>query len=70
MESLEEFIDNYIEEHGHSKETFKCIMRDFEDVLANYSLGVKVVLAYDNNDYEEDEKQNSTKTLGQNNSRD
>lgn len=49
---LYEFIEDYIAEHGHSRETFECIIRDFQDALLDQAIKIDGEIIYDDNDYE------------------
>ena len=49
---LIEFIDKYIEENGHSKETFENIIIDFKDALLEHAIGINGSIEYDDNDYD------------------
>jgi len=49
---LLEFIDKYIEEHGHSRETFECVIRDFKEALLEHAIGMDGSIDYDDNDYD------------------
>lgn len=49
---LYEFIEDYISEHGHSRETFECIIRDFQDALLDHAIKIDGSIVYDDNEYE------------------
>lgn len=49
---LNQYINNYIEEHGHSRKTFESIIRDFKEALLEHAIGMDGTIDYDDNDYD------------------
>lgn len=50
---LYKFIENYIEENGHSSKTMENIVLEFQDAMIDHNVGVYCEIKNDYNDYNE-----------------
>jgi hypothetical protein len=55
MDELNQIITDYFEEHGYTKETTMCIIRDIKEELAEHAIRVEITMVEDGNSYPEDE---------------
>ena len=49
---LHEYLENYIAKNGHSKKTFKRIIKEFKIALLDHAIKIDGSIIYDDNDYE------------------
>ena len=56
MYDLSEQVTEYWEEHGFSKETTMCILRDIKEALCEQAISVEITIEEDANDYEKQNK--------------
>lgn len=52
MEDFSNYIEQYLEEHGHSRSTFECIIRDFQEALLDQAIKIDGSIIYDDNQYD------------------
>lgn len=48
---IEDWIEEYYEENGHSRETTNCILRDIKQALLDQAVVVEIQIVADDNAY-------------------
>ena len=51
IRKMEELLEEYLEEHGHSKETFQAFIGEAQEALLNHAIKIDGTIIYDDNDY-------------------